>query len=1196
MSDFVHSEPSIVSQGIDRPDLFAPHRFVLIPLPVLFVAVIGLWFSDVQAPHELPGLLIALSILLTTLPALGIAFLFARNFRVTGAPGVVLFGCGALLWGASGLSPSFAALTPGFNANTIVTSHNLTVWGASLCYLAGAALLQRGSPAMIHRAAVLLGAYALALVVAAFMVFVTLQEWTPVFFVQGKGASPERQVVLGSTIFAILQTLLLLRGGAKLRRSSFLDWFVLALLLLVIGYAGIMLQTIVGGVLGWVSRAAQYLGGGYMLVAAYVAFRDTEAPFLVTAALPEKAPHRYSVAIAIVLIAAVFRLVFLQPLGAHFTFITLYPAVVLAALYGGLRAGTLATLLAAALADYYWMEPVGSFIMANPMDWMALAIFVINCLLISWIVGLLQKAQWRLRLVEAERRAELERMVVERTAELGLANEAKSRLLEAATATEAELQAVFDSVPAGIWITRDPSCRTMQGNRLGNAWMRIPDGSNASKSAADSSILRFEVFDKHGLPVPNHELPMQRAALGEEVMDYEFEWRFPDGESRSLYGNAIPLRDADGNTVGGVAAFIDVSERKRAEEALRESEKQERQRRRELEAILEAIPAAVFIAEDPACTRMSLNRAGQELLRLPAHANASKSAPAGEAPQHFEVRSEGRVLPSGELPLQRAAATKSMIKAAEFELHFVDGDCKHFLGNALPLLDDGGEVRGAVGAFVDITDRKHAFDALRDSEERLRHLGDSLPDGAVYRYGHEAGGAVRFHYISAGIEHLNGVSVEAVLRDAGMLHRQILPDYLSKLIEKERLSAIELSDFEMEIPMRRPDGEVRWMRLQSRPHRTEDGSVIWDGVQTDITERKRAEEALRESEERFRGIFEHAATGISITDLEYRFQSCNPAYAAMLGYTEEELRAANFPDLVHPEDREANLMALRRLVAQEIPWFEIVNRYVAKDGKPIWVNKHVSLLRDASGAPTRLIALVTDISERKRQEEQVSLLLREVNHRAKNILALVQAIARQTVASAPEDFAERFGERVRALAASQDLLVKAEWKGVDLHELIHTQLAHFSDLIGGRIALHGPLLFISASAAQTIGMALHELATNAGKYGALSNASGRVEVGWVLEGAEGGEERFSICWRESGGPPVMKPTQTGFGSTVISRMAIMNLDANIELDFAVHGLIWRLQCASDNVLEGSCSAAIGKSPRPVEGCVRSSAGSAHSRR
>jgi PAS domain S-box-containing protein len=466
--------------------------------------------------------------------------------------------------------------------------------------------------------------------------------------------------------------------------------------------------------------------------------------------------------------------------------------------------------------------------------------------------------------------------------------------------------------------------------------------------------------------------------------------------------------------------------------------------------------------------------------------------------------------------------------------------------------------------------------------ERLRHLGDSLPDSAVYRYGREASGALRFHYISAGIEHLNAVRVEDVLRDAGTLHRQILPDYFSKLAEAEELSARQMSDFEMEVPMRRPDGELRWMRLQSRPHLTDDGSVIWDGVQTDITERKRAEEALRESEARFRGIFEHAATGISITDLEYRSHSCNPAYTAMLGYTEEELRAADFPNLVHPEDREANLVELRRLVAQEIPCFEIVNRYVAKGGKSLWVHKHVSLLRDAAGAPTNLIALVTDMSERKRHEEQITLLMREVNHRAKNMLMLVQAVARQTVATNPEDFLERFGERVRALAAGQDLLVKAEWKGVDLHDLIRSQLAHFSDLVGARIGLDGPSLFISASAAQTVGMALHELATNAGKYGALTNSGGRVEVTWGLERPEDGEERFAIGWRESGGPPVTPPRQTGFGSTVISRTPKMSLDAEVELDFAPDGLIWRLRCSSYKVLEGKNRTAIAKSDQRVE--------------
>ncbi len=178
----------------------------------------------------------------------------------------------------------------------------------------------------------------------------------------------------------------------------------------------------------------------------------------------------------------------------------------------------------------------------------------------------------------------------------------------------------------------------------------------------------------------------------------------------------------------------------------------------------------------------------------------------------------------------------------------------------------------------------------------------------------------------------------------------------------------------------------------------------------------------------------------------------------------------------------------------------------------------------------------TDITELKRQEEQISLLMREVNHRSKNILTLVQAIARQTAASRPADFLRRFDERVRALAASQDLLVKSEWTGADLAQLIRSQLAHFKDFIDARIALNGPDLVVTTPAAQALGMALHELATNAGKYGALSNANGQIRIDWNLV-RDGSDDMFVMCWRERGGPLVQEPEIKGFGTTVICRMA-----------------------------------------------------------
>jgi len=192
-------------------------------------------------------------------------------------------------------------------------------------------------------------------------------------------------------------------------------------------------------------------------------------------------------------------------------------------------------------------------------------------------------------------------------------------------------------------------------------------------------------------------------------------------------------------------------------------------------------------------------------------------------------------------------------------------------------------------------------------------------------------------------------------------------------------------------------------------------------------ERWHADKALRESEQRYRGVYEHAGTGIAITDTQGRYLACNPAYAKMLGYREGELLGLDLPSLVHAEDRATNWLEMERLVAQDIPEFETLNRYVGKSGQTIWVHKHVSLMKDEKGRPTNIVALVTDITERKLAEERIHLLMREVNHRAKNMLAVVQAIACQTIAATPDGFLLRFGERVHALATSQDLLVKHEF-------------------------------------------------------------------------------------------------------------------------------------------------------------------------
>jgi len=215
---------------------------------------------------------------------------------------------------------------------------------------------------------------------------------------------------------------------------------------------------------------------------------------------------------------------------------------------------------------------------------------------------------------------------------------------------------------------------------------------------------------------------------------------------------------------------------------------------------------------------------------------------------------------------------------------------------------------------------------------------------------------------------------------------------------------------------------------------------------------------------------------------------------------------------------------------------------------------------------TKAKLLAEQNAERERKEEHIKQLLNEVDHRSKNVLSVVQAIARQTAIASPDEFVTRFSERMQTLAASHDLLVNSRWHGIEIADLIRVQLAHFKDLIGTRIKLDGPSLRLSVAAAQTLGMIMHELATNAAKYGALCNNLGHADIRW--HGHQGEEnDVFTISWTERGGPTVVAPSHRGFGSTVVKTMAESSLDGDVDLDFAPAGLRWHLVCPSSKVLD-----------------------------
>jgi PAS domain S-box-containing protein len=329
-----------------------------------------------------------------------------------------------------------------------------------------------------------------------------------------------------------------------------------------------------------------------------------------------------------------------------------------------------------------------------------------------------------------------------------------------------------------------------------------------------------------------------------------------------------------------------------------------------------------------------------------------------------------------------------------------------------------------------------------------------------------------------------------------------------------------------------------------------------------MAELREITELLRESEATFRAMFEVSSVGkIEVEPNSGRFLRVNAAMCGFVGYSEAELLARTVFDITHPEDRHRASELLRCMVTGELAVFDMEKRYIRKDGNVVWARVTANIIRDASGQPLRDTAVVQDMTERRQREEQVQLLMREVNHRAKNMLSVVDAIAHQTAAKSAGDFVERFSERIQALSANQDLLVRSEWGGVDIEDLARAQLAHFADLIGSRIVVGGPRLRLKPASAQAIGLALHELATNAAKYGALSKNTGQVEIGWGTDG-----DIFTMSWSEQDGPPVSAPQKRGFGTIVMKAMAERSVGGAVDLDYASSGVMWRLTCPAANAL------------------------------
>jgi PAS domain S-box-containing protein len=330
--------------------------------------------------------------------------------------------------------------------------------------------------------------------------------------------------------------------------------------------------------------------------------------------------------------------------------------------------------------------------------------------------------------------------------------------------------------------------------------------------------------------------------------------------------------------------------------------------------------------------------------------------------------------------------------------------------------------------------------------------------------------------------------------------------------------------------------------------------------------RQAADDLLHESKDRLQLALNAAQLGWWQYDPLHRVFSGDTRSKEIFGVTADAAPIEQIMKRVHPDDAER--ISVGREAAFDPADLEphaIEFRLRRENGEVRWIEVHWLAYFKGARRERRsasVIGTVADITERKQRDEKEHLLMREINHRAKNMLSVVHAIARQTAIKSPEDFIERFSERIQALSTNQDLLVRNDWNGVEIEDLVRAQLSPFEDLIGSRVAVCGPKLRLRAASAQAIGLVLHELATNAGKYGALSTQVGRVDVCWGIEG-----DTFTMSWIESDGPPVSAPARRGFGTVVMEAMVEHSVDGTVNLDYAPSGLTWRLTCPAARTLE-----------------------------
>lgn len=485
--------------------------------------------------------------------------------------------------------------------------------------------------------------------------------------------------------------------------------------------------------------------------------------------------------------------------------------------------------------------------------------------------------------------------------------------------------------------------------------------------------------------------------------------------------------------------------------------------------------------------------------------------------------------------------------SVEFRVRRPAGDLAWIASYGQPVRGDDGAIAGVIGISQEITARKTAEESLREREEQLSAFIAQTTAGFA-----QVDLVGRFTLVNDRFCEITGHTRDALL--AMSMQDITHPDDLAPNVRLFERAVVEGTPYAHEKRYVRPDGSPVWVNNSVAVIRRTSGEPFGVlAVTLDVTERRRAEEALRKSEESLRLAVEGAGMAAWEINLETMAGSWSRTRFDILGYPRSETGAgtvAEWIDRVHPDDRARVAAAATDCFERGTPFTLEYRIHRADTGAERWLHSYGNRIAERPGEPARFVGISFDITAAKRAEQHQRLLINELNHRVKNTLAIVQAIAHQSFADDGLSRVARraFEGRLAALSATHNLLTEQRWEGASIRTVIGDGMAAYH--AGERVAITGPDLLLAPKTAVSLAMAVHELATNAIKYGALSNQSGRIDIHWAIDGGA-----LHLVWRESGGPPVVAPSRRGFGSRMIERGLAAELGGTVRIDFAAGGLI-----------------------------------------